>query len=61
MTYSSLNRKNIETNFSGGSITSNAGVMLLREVDRKLNLSKQLNECIAEIERKTKLIIAMNP
>lgn len=48
MTYSSLNRKKIETNFSGGSITSNAGVMLLREVDRKLNLSKQLNECIAD-------------
>jgi len=31
--FSPLNRKKIETNFSGGSLTSDGGVLLLREMD----------------------------
>jgi len=30
--------RKIEVNFSGGEVTSDGGVMLLREVDRKLGL-----------------------
>ena len=35
-------RRKIEVNFSGGEVTSDGGVMLLREMDRKLGLTKDL-------------------
>ena len=35
-------RRKIEVNFSGGEVTSDGGVMLLREVDRKLGLTRDL-------------------
>lgn len=34
--FPALNRKKIEASFSGGDITSDAGALLLRDVDRKL-------------------------
>ena len=46
--FSPLSRKKIEASFTGGSITSNAGVLLLREVDRKLELTDQLAQCLGD-------------
>ena len=39
---SSQTRRKIEVNFSGGEVTSDGGVMLLREMDRKLGLTRDL-------------------
>lgn len=47
--FSPLSRKKITAQFSGGSITSNAGIVLLREVNKKLSLSKQLAACIQDL------------
>ena len=33
-----ISRRQIEVNFDGGDITSDAGLLLLRQVDRKLGL-----------------------
>ena len=40
--FSSLSRHKIEAQFSGGHITSDAGLLLLREVDRQLGLTDRL-------------------
>ncbi len=37
-------RRKIEVQFSGGEVTSDAGVLLLREVDRRLGLTKRFSE-----------------
>jgi len=41
-----LGRRKIEANFEGGDISSDGGLMLLREVDRKIKLSKAMAEAI---------------
>lgn len=38
--------RNIEAGFNGGTITSDGGVQLLRQVDRRLGLSEAVNEVI---------------
>lgn len=40
--FSPLSRRSVEAQFSGGHITSHSGLLLLREVDRQLGLSKRL-------------------
>ena len=44
--FQALNRKIIQGEFSGGDITSDAGVMLLRACDKKLGLTKAINKII---------------
>ena len=50
--------RKIEVSFSGGEVTSDGGVMLLREMDRNLGLTedfaKHLNEMTARAERERK-------
>jgi hypothetical protein len=41
-----LGRRKIEGNFKGGDISSDGGLMLLREVDRKINLTKSMAAAI---------------
>ena len=43
-----LGRRVVEGRFDGGSMTSDAGVMLLGEVDRKLGLLEAASGCIAD-------------
>lgn len=38
--FSSLGRKKIQADFKGGTLTSDAGGLLLREVDRRLGSSR---------------------
>ncbi|WP_347257557.1 transposase [Methylocaldum sp.] len=41
-----LGRRVIETNFSGGVISSDGGLMLLRQIDRRIGLSKAVAEVL---------------
>lgn len=42
MTFGRLGRRVIEANFQGGAISSDGGLMLLRQVDRKIGLSAEV-------------------
>lgn len=46
--FSSLKRRRVEVNFEGGEITSDGGVLLLREVDRRLRLSESVSKAIPD-------------
>jgi hypothetical protein len=46
--FSSVGRRAVLADFAGGSITSDAGALLLREVDRRLALVNRLNEVIPD-------------
>jgi hypothetical protein len=46
--FSSVSRKKIQADFNGGRLTSDAGALLLREVDRHLGLIDQLNDGIPD-------------
>nr|NGX44106.1 hypothetical protein [Candidatus Anoxychlamydiales bacterium] len=46
--FSSLKNKKIVANFKGGAITSDVGALLLREVDKKLNLTKNISKLIPD-------------
>lgn len=50
--FSSCKRRQVVADFSGGDITSNGGVVLLRELDRRLKLTESVNRCIADPRRK---------
>ena len=51
LNFSSLNRKKVEANFGGGSITSNGGLLLLRETDKRLKLTARISKCITDKRR----------
>ena len=46
--FSSLGRQKIVADFDGGQLTSDAGALLLREVDRRIGLTRALADCIAD-------------
>ena len=46
--FSSSKRKKIEASFSGGDITSNAGLLILREVDKSLKLTEKISKSISD-------------
>ena len=48
MKFSSINRKKVEGHFTGGSITSDGGLLLLREVDKRSGLSKRMSQAIQD-------------
>lgn len=50
--FSSLFRRSVDAQFSGGHITSDAGLLLLREVDHELQLSTRLARRLSD-ERQT--------
>ncbi len=46
--FSSLGHKKIQADFNGGSLTSDAGALLLREFDKHLGLIDAINRCIPD-------------
>jgi hypothetical protein len=46
--FSSLKDKKILADFNGGSLTSDAGAVLLREVDKRIGLLDAINRCIPD-------------
>ena len=46
--FSSLSGKKIQADFHGGSLTSDAGALLLRQVDRHLGLIEAITACIPD-------------
>jgi hypothetical protein len=48
LTFSSLGRKKIQADFTGGHLTSDAGAVLLREVDKRLGLVEALAGCFSD-------------
>jgi hypothetical protein len=48
ISFSSYKSKKVEVNFNGGDVTSDGGVLLLREIDRKLGLTKQISKLIPD-------------
>ena len=48
ISFPALKRRRIETEFTGEDITSDAGALLLREVDRRLGLFKAVDQAIPD-------------
>ena len=46
--FSHLHGKNIVGSFTGGSITFDGGLMLLREVDKKIQLTNKISKVISD-------------
>lgn len=49
------NKKDLQFNFEGGDITSDAGLLLIKEFDNKLNLSKRMAACIKDTRDQRKI------
>ena len=43
-----LRRQAVEVDFDGGTLTSDGGLLLLREVDKRLDLIRRISECIPD-------------
>lgn len=48
MEFTGLDRRRVVADFNGGRLTSDAGILLLREVDRRLGLIDSINECLPD-------------
>jgi hypothetical protein len=46
--FSGIKRRQIIADFEGGRLTTDAGVLLLREVDRQIGLIDAINECLPD-------------
>jgi hypothetical protein len=46
--FASLNNKKIHADFNGGSLTSDAGALLLRQLDKRIGLIDAINNCIPD-------------
>jgi hypothetical protein len=46
--FSRANWRQVTANFNGGRLTTDAGVLLLREVDRRIGLLDSINDCIPD-------------
>jgi len=53
--FSRCKRREVQAQFSGGAITSDAGVLLLREVDRRLRLTERVAKVIKDPRCKSKV------
>lgn len=49
ISFSSSKRRIIDAKFTGGNITSDGGVLLLRAIDQKIGLTKQLSKVVRDV------------
>ena len=56
LVFSSIFRRKISADFDGGRLTSDAGGLLLREVDRRIGLTRALAACITDPRDPDKII-----
>jgi hypothetical protein len=52
--FSSIKNKKVLANFKGGEVTSDAGLLLLKEIDKKLNLTKNIANLFSDKRQKSK-------
>lgn len=50
--FSSCKSRKVQVDFAGGDVTSDAGALLLRQVDKKLGLTQKLSELLEDPRRK---------
>ena len=43
-----LRRQAVEADFDGGTLTSDGGLLLLREIDQRLDLIRRIEQAIAD-------------
>jgi hypothetical protein len=48
LTFQPLGKKKVEAKFDGGRITSDAGTLLLREIDRKYGILGSFSQCFID-------------
>lgn len=48
MTFGSLERRAIVAEFNGGEISSDAGLLLIRQIDQHYGFSKQIATCFTD-------------
>ena len=51
--FSSVKRRKVEADFSGGAISSNGGIQLLAQVDRRLGLTRSLARLLGDCRRQS--------
>ena len=56
MLFSSLGRQEVRADFAGGTLTSDGGGLLLREVDRRLGLVDALAGCLTDPRDPAKIV-----
>ena len=54
LSFARCRRRRVRADFSGGSISSNGGALLLREVDRKWGLTKRMGRAIGDGRQRAK-------
>jgi hypothetical protein len=54
--FPALKRRKVEAEFSGGDITSDGGVLLLRDIDRKLSLLESINRVLHDPRESGKVV-----
>jgi len=50
--FPSCKRRKVQANFSGGDVTSDGGALLLRQVDRRLELTARVSQALTDSRRK---------
>ena len=46
--FEGVGRRRVEADFSGGQVSSDGGVLLVREADRRIGLSERMSECFVD-------------
>jgi hypothetical protein len=46
--FQGIGRRKVQAAFDGGHVTSDGGVLLLREMDARLGLTKQVAQCFTD-------------
>jgi len=54
--FPAVKRRAVEASFTGGDVTSDGGIALLRQVDRKLGLTKQLARVLPDARQRSRVV-----